>query len=96
MHVNVVVKGQTVGLRFEVDNAPAQAVLLGEMGGLRDLLEERGFSMDSAEVFFQGDQSQSSERDASWGAGGGSTQEEPADSSQDDVNERASLLDIEV
>ena len=99
MQVEVLVRGERVGVRFDVDSPAAQAVLVREMPGLRELLESRGFTIDRADVYLGGGQGEPTNEQSSWGAGGGSegeTARDGAEAEDGEADERVRALDIEV
>ena len=102
MHVEVVVRGERVGVRFDVRNTQAHHVLLREMPQLKENLEGRGFAVHRAEVYLAAGQGESSHgQGASWGAGGGSAGESFDRSGKEEGTERVAAasraaLDIEV
>ena len=96
MHVDVMVRGQQVGVRLEVENTPARAILVGELPALQELLEGRGFTVESAEVILHDGHGDASQREASWGAGGGSAQEGAEETLAPEDEPPTGVLDIEV
>ncbi len=97
LHVAVVLRGERVGVRFDVESPSAQAILVRELPGLREVLEGRGFSIDRAEVFLNGGQQDGSPREGpAWGTSGGSAEEAGTEPLDVEGEEGVYALDIEV